>query len=109
VGYGRLVAGARLDRNGQYRPRSAQCHVHLSVCSPLGKTMARPRALLVGGASALALIGIVALLPERTKDFGLWPVAVLSVVLPALSIFLLSAPANPPLNTDARQEPPRAS
>jgi hypothetical protein len=67
-----------------------------------GRTMARPRALLVGGASALALIGIVALLPEQTKDFGLWPVAALSVVLPALSIFLLSAPANRAAHTDAR-------
>lgn len=73
-----------------------------------GKTMVPPRALLVGGASGLALIGIVVLLPERAKDFGLWTVAALSVVLPVLSILVLSAPANSLLNTDARQEPPRA-
>jgi hypothetical protein len=46
VGYGRLVAGAPLDRYWQYRPRSTQCHVHLSVCSAPGKNYGAPACTL---------------------------------------------------------------
>jgi hypothetical protein len=74
----------------------------------LGKMMSRPRALVVGAASAEALIGLSALMPDQAKAFGLWSIAALSVILPAFSTLLLSTPANPLLNTDARQETPRA-
>lgn len=73
-----------------------------------GKMLTRARAFTIGIACALTLIGLTAAMPEQTKEYGLWSTALLSAVIPALSILLLSKPANPSLNPDARQKQPRA-